>query len=50
VKERDISGVYGLLIDLIEIPENFRMCCDIGIGNKLFSFIVDDDETAKSLV
>ena len=50
VKKRDIPGVYGLLIDLIEIPEEFRICSDIGVGNKLFSFVVDNDDTAKILV
>ena len=50
VKEKNIPGVQGLLIDLVNIPEKLRMCCDIGLKNKLFSFIVDTDETAHQLL
>ena len=50
VKERNISGVFGILIDLIEIPEKLRMPCDVALGNQLFSFVVRDEKVAKQLL
>lgn len=50
VKSDNVLGVHGLLIDLIEIPEKLRMCCDVGLKNKLFSFVVKDEEVARNLL
>ena len=47
VKERQIKGYRGLLIDFVECKHpQFFSIIDIVAQNKLFSIIVDDLETA----
>ena len=50
INESKIYGVHVLLIDLIDIPEKMRMCCDLSLKNKLFSFVVKDEPTATKLL
>lgn len=50
IKARDIKGVHGLFIDLIEIDPDFHMACDLTLKNKLFGFVVDDYQTAETIL
>jgi len=43
-QERKISGVYGVLIDLLEeIPSKYRLVIELALKKKLFSLIVENE-------
>eukprot|EP01017_Pseudomicrothorax_dubius_P041211 TRINITY_DN6566_c0_g1_i5.p1 TRINITY_DN6566_c0_g1~~TRINITY_DN6566_c0_g1_i5.p1 ORF type:complete len:1138 (+),score=257.98 TRINITY_DN6566_c0_g1_i5:67-3480(+) len=48
--KRNIEGVHGLLIDIVNIPEQLVMCLDLIARKKLFSILVDNYDTAASLI
>ena len=45
-----IDGVYGLLIDLLDIPNLLLGACNSLILYKLFSLVVDSQETANRVI
>lgn len=49
-KKRNIPGVHGLLIDLIDIPDKLYMAFEKLMSKKLFSVVVDDETTAATLI
>jgi chromosome segregation protein len=49
-KKRSLSGVYGLLIDLLNLPDQIYMAIEKLLNKQLFSVIVDSEETAFRLV
>jgi len=50
VKENDISGYYGPLIELFECDDKARKAVETTAGNALFHIVVDNDETAAKLI
>jgi len=42
-----IGKVYGVLAELGEAPEDYRMALEVAAGQHLSSLVVDTDETAK---
>lgn len=50
IKERDITGFYGLFIDVIQFEPRLRLSIESLAKNKLYSVIVEDYDTAKILV
>eukprot|EP00048_Salpingoeca_helianthica_P020901 m.9177 g.9177 ORF g.9177 m.9177 type:complete len:1197 (+) comp5363_c0_seq1:148-3738(+) len=47
--EHKMSGVYGPLIELIDVDDNFMVPADVAGGNSLFNIVVDTDATASRL-
>lgn len=45
-----LSGYYGILLDLINIPAKFQTCADIASKLKCFAIIVDTFDTAKEVL
>ena len=45
-----LPGFYGLLMDLLIIPQKFQTCADIIGKIKVFSIIVDNFDTAKKIL
>ena len=43
-------GVYGLFIDLVDIPEVFLSACEHMVLSKLFSVVVKDEEVGQKLI
>jgi len=50
IKERNITGFYGLLIDLIAFDPKLRVGIENLAKSKLFSLIVEDFSTAEELI
>eukprot|EP01114_Cavostelium_apophysatum_P016736 TRINITY_DN4818_c0_g1_i6.p1 TRINITY_DN4818_c0_g1~~TRINITY_DN4818_c0_g1_i6.p1 ORF type:complete len:998 (-),score=422.06 TRINITY_DN4818_c0_g1_i6:73-3066(-) len=48
--ERNISGVYGPLIELFEVADQFMTAVEVTAGNALFHVVVDTDETAAKIL
>lgn len=44
------EGIYGLFVDLVEIPEEIHHFCETLILNKLFSVVVKDESVARRLL
>lgn len=49
-KERKLEGVYGLLIDQLEIREELMLSFDILIKTKFFGIVVEDMNAAQALI
>lgn len=50
VAKRQIKGFYGILLDLVDIPEYLRGSLNqLGLGS-LFTIVVDSFETAKKVI
>ena len=47
IREKQIVGYKGLLIDFIDYDAKISACIDLAAKSKLFSIIVDNLETAK---
>eukprot|EP00045_Choanoeca_perplexa_P012565 m.137533 g.137533 ORF g.137533 m.137533 type:complete len:1205 (-) comp16056_c0_seq1:67-3681(-) len=50
VDSGDYPGVYGPLIDLIEVDEQFLIAAETAAGNALFNVVVDTDVVASKLL
>jgi len=50
ISRSQLQGVYGLLIDLINVEKSFIPCADIIGRNALFGFVVDTVETAERIL
>lgn len=49
--DRNIAGVHGPLIDLIDVPRaRSRVAVEVTAGQSLFHVVVDTDETAAQLI
>ncbi|EPE07335.1 chromosome segregation protein [Ophiostoma piceae UAMH 11346] len=48
-REKDIPGAYGILADLMEVSEAYRIPTEVIAGNSLFHYIVDNEETSTLL-
>jgi len=44
------ASVHGLLIDMLEFPLSFSYVLEVAGGKKLFSIIVDNENTAEKVV
>jgi structural maintenance of chromosome 3 (chondroitin sulfate proteoglycan 6) len=49
-QQHDLSGAYGTIAELLEVPEMYRTAVEQTAGNSLFHYIVDDEKTATFLV
>ncbi|CCH46336.1 Structural maintenance of chromosomes protein [Wickerhamomyces ciferrii] len=45
-----LTGVYGPLGELIEVNDKYRTAVEVVAGNSLFHVVVDNDETASTLM
>lgn len=48
-REKDIPGAYGMLADLMEVNEAYRIPTEVIAGNSLFHYVVDNEETSTLL-
>ena len=48
--EFKITGIYGPLIELLDVDDNFIVPADVAGGNSLFDVVVDTDETASRII
>lgn len=48
--ERNIPGVYGPLISLIECDDQFMTAVEVTAGKSLFHVVVDTDDTASKVI
>lgn len=48
--EKGLPGFRGLFLDFIDCPAQFTPCIDIAAKSRLFSFIVEDLDSAKELL
>ncbi|KAK9806507.1 hypothetical protein WJX73_005362 [Symbiochloris irregularis] len=49
VTQHAISGVYGTLIDLLDVLQQLYTAVEVVAGNQLFQVVVDSDETASRI-
>ena len=45
-----VEGFYGMAIDFIVVPEEFMICTEAAIGEKLFQFIMKSNKVAKAYI
>ena len=50
VKEKNLQGFKGLLIDFLEFDPKISSIVDLAAKSKLFSIIVEDLDTAKEIL
>lgn len=50
VKENNISGYYGPLIELFNCPDSLTTAVEVTAGNSLFFVVVDTDDTASRII
>ena len=50
VKEKGIQGVHGTVIELFECDEQFFTAVEVTGANQLFNVVVEDDQTASTIV
>ncbi|KAE8446805.1 hypothetical protein EG329_011582 [Mollisiaceae sp. DMI_Dod_QoI] len=48
-REHNLTGAFGTLAELFDVPENYRMAAEQTAGNSLFHYVVDNAETATFL-
>lgn len=48
-REHNLTGAFGTLAELFEVPETYRMAAEQTAGNSLFHYVVDNAETATFL-
>ncbi|CZR61603.1 probable structural maintenance of chromosomes protein 3 [Phialocephala subalpina] len=48
-REHNLTGAFGTLAELFEVPENYRTAAEQTAGNSLFHYVVDNAETATFL-
>eukprot|EP00967_Tisochrysis_lutea_P079236 scaffold108315_cov30-Tisochrysis_lutea.AAC.3 len=48
--EKEISGVYGMVIELFDVDEKFYTAVETAAANQLFHVVVDTDETAARML
>ena len=49
-KERHLSGVHGVLGQLITVPKNLETAIDMSLGGAVQNIVTDREETAKELI
>ena len=49
-KERSMSGVHGVLAQLISVPLKYETAIDMALGAAQQNIVTDDEDTAKSLI
>jgi chromosome segregation ATPase len=50
IKEKNIQGFKGLLIDFLEFDPKISSIVDLAAKSKLFSIVVEDLDTAKEIL
>ena len=50
VKQRNIKGVHGALIELFSCNSRFSTAVEVTAGNSLFHVVVDSDEVASQII
>ena len=50
IKEKNLQGFKGLLIDFLEFDPKISSIVDLAAKSKLFSIIVEDLDTAKEIL
>lgn len=50
VKEHNIEGVHGPLIELMETDERFHAAIEASAGNQLFHIVVDHDDIGSRII
>jgi chromosome segregation ATPase len=50
IKEKDLPGFKGLLIDFLEFDSKISSVIDLAAKSKLFSIVVEDLEAAKQVL
>ena len=49
-RERQLSGVKGVLAQLIQVPARYETAIDMALGAALQNIVTDNEETAKQLI
>lgn len=51
IKERmGLRGCYGTLVELMDVQESFRTAVEVTAGQSLFHYVVDNDDTATTVL
>ena len=50
VESKKVKGVYGPLIDLLEVDDPFMTAVEVSAGNSLFHIVVDNEATATHVL
>ncbi len=50
IQSLNISGVYGTISELAEVPEKYSLALEIAAGSRLNSIVVKDDKTAAKCI
>ncbi|KAG4425533.1 hypothetical protein IFR04_001230 [Cadophora malorum] len=45
-QENNVTGAYGTIAELIDVPEVYRLAAEQTAGNSLFHYVVDNEKTA----
>jgi structural maintenance of chromosome 3 (chondroitin sulfate proteoglycan 6) len=46
----NLQGVFGTIAELITVDEKFKLAAEVTAGNSLFHYVVDNDDTATTLM
>lgn len=46
----NLQGCYGTLVELMDVQENFRTAVEVTAGQSLFHYVVDNDDTATTVL
>lgn len=49
-QQRNLTGAYGTLGELFDVPERYKTAVEVTAGASLFHYVVDTEETASQLV
>ncbi|KAK0118631.1 Structural maintenance of chromosomes protein 3 [Cadophora gregata f. sp. sojae] len=45
-QEHNVTGAYGTIAELLDVPEVYRLAAEQTAGNSLFHYVVDNEKTA----
>jgi len=45
-QENNVTGAYGTIAELLDVPEVYRLAAEQTAGNSLFHYVVDNEKTA----
>lgn len=49
-EEKGLTGYYGPLSELLDVDDRYRTAVEVTAGNSLFHIVVDNDDTASTLL
>ncbi|MGP1569786.1 MAG: chromosome segregation protein SMC [Eubacteriales bacterium] len=50
VMKREFTGVYGVLADLIKVPQGFELAIETALGASLQNIVCSDEQAARNII